>query len=182
MADKYQNLVEMLEKSVEDYAGRELFGTKVGDVWRWTTYGEFGRLVDAFRAGLAARGVGKGDKVACIANNRVEWAVAAYAVYGLEAVFVPMYEAQAEKEWQFILKDCEAKVLLVSSQGIFAKTSGYIGSIPSLKHVIAFEGSTNDPNTYESVLAEGRLKPVKAVKPNKESLCGFIYTSGTTGE
>ncbi|MEO7093953.1 MAG: AMP-binding protein, partial [Polyangiales bacterium] len=182
MSDKYENLVDLVETSVENYAGRELFGTKVGNVWRWMTYGEFGRLVDAFRAGLAARGVGKGDKVACIANNRVEWAVAAYATYGLEAVFVPMYEAQAEKEWQFILKDCEAKALLVSTQAIYGKTKDYVGKIPSLKTVIAFEGSTTDPNTYESVLAEGRLKPLKAVKPDQESLCGFIYTSGTTGE
>src|SRR5258708_16442684 len=98
MSDKYENLVEMLEKSVEDYAGRELFGTKVGDVWRWTTYGEFGRLVDAFRSGLAARGIGKGDKVAVVSNNRIEWAVAAYAVYGLEAVHVPIYQAQPQKK------------------------------------------------------------------------------------
>ncbi len=179
---KYANLVELVEQSVEHYAGRELFGTKVGSSWRWITYGEFGRLVDAFRAGLAARGVGKGDKVAVIANNRVEWAVAAYAVYGLEACYVPMYEAQAEKEWQFILKDCEAKVLLVANQSIYAKTKDYVSSIPSLKHVIAFEGSTTDTHTYESVLAEGRLKPVAAVHPDAESICGFIYTSGTTGE
>ena len=29
-----------------------------------------------------------------------------------------MYEAQSEKEWVFILKDCEAKALLVSTQAI----------------------------------------------------------------
>src|SRR5438105_6875183 len=152
MADKYENLVEMVEKSVEDYAGRELFGTKVGDVWRWTTYGEFGRLVDAFRSGLAARGIGKGDKVAVVSNNRVDGAVAAYAVYGLEAVYVPMYEAQAEKEWQFILKDCEAKALLVSTQAIYAKVRDYKSKIPSLKEIVSFEGGTE--RTSEARSAE----------------------------
>lgn len=180
--DKYENLVEMLEKSVEEYAGRELFGTKVGSVWRWTTYGEFGRLVDAFRAGLAARGVGKGDKVAVVANNRIEWAVAAYATYGLEAIYVPMYEAQAEKEWQFILEDCEAKALLVSTQAIRDKVRDYKTKIHSLKEIIAFEGAKDDPDTYEAVLAQGRQKPKKSVRPSRESICGFIYTSGTTGE
>ena len=43
-------------------------------------------------------------------NNRVEWAVAAYACFGLGAAFVPMYEAQLAKEWEFIVSDCEAKV------------------------------------------------------------------------
>ncbi len=179
---KFRNLVELIETSVENYAGRELFGTKVGNVWRWMTYGEFGRLVDAFRAGLAARGVKRGDRVACISNNRVEWAVAAYATFGLGACWVPMYEAQLEKEWQFILKDCDAKVLLVSTHAIYQKTKDYPSSIPSLEHVIAFEGSKDDPNTYEAVLAQGRLAPVKAVHPAGEEICGYIYTSGTTGE
>ena len=34
-----------------------------------------------------------------ISNNRVEWAVAKYAVNSLGAQLVPMYEAQAEKDW-----------------------------------------------------------------------------------
>ena len=34
-----------------------------------------------------------------ISNNRVEWAVCKYAVNGLGAQLVPMYEAQAEKDW-----------------------------------------------------------------------------------
>lgn len=179
---KFRNLVELLEVSVEQFAGRELFGTKVGNVWRWITYGEFGRAVDAFRAGLAARGVKRGDKVACISNNRIEWAVGAYATYGLGAAWVPMYEAQLEKEWEFILRDCEATVLLVSTHAIYQKTKDWVGKIPSLKHVIAFEGSKDDPNTYDAVLGEGRAHPVKAVHPDGEEICGFIYTSGTTGE
>jgi long-chain acyl-CoA synthetase len=182
MTQKFANLVELFEKSVEDFSGRELFGTKVGSTWRWLTYGEFGRLVDAFRAGLAARGIGKGDRVAVISNNRIEWAVGAYACFGLEAVYVPMYEAQAEKEWVFILKDCEAKALLVSSQAIYAKVRDYKSKVPSLKEIIAFEGSHEDPDTYENVLAQGRLKPLGSVKPDKHSICTFIYTSGTTGE
>jgi long-subunit acyl-CoA synthetase (AMP-forming) len=36
-------------------------------------------------------GIGKGDRVAIVSENRVEWAVAAYATYGLEAAFVPTY-------------------------------------------------------------------------------------------
>jgi len=179
---KYKNLVELYEQSVENYAGRELFGTKVGNVWRWMTYGEFGRAVDAFRAGLAARGIGKGDKVACISNNRIEWAVAAYAVFGLGAVWVPMYEAQLEKEWQFIIKDCDAKALLVSTHAIYGKVKDWPGKVGKLEHVIAFEGSKDDKNTYEAVSAEGRLNPVKAYHPAGDEICGFIYTSGTTGE
>ena len=42
-------------------------------------------MVTAFRGGLASLGVGRGDLVAIIADNRVEGAVACYATYGLGA-------------------------------------------------------------------------------------------------
>ena len=58
---------------------------------------EFGQQVDSFRGGLASLGVTKGDRVALISNNRVEWAVTAYATYGLGACIVPMYEKQNPK-------------------------------------------------------------------------------------
>ncbi|MFI5299504.1 MAG: AMP-dependent synthetase/ligase [Polyangiales bacterium] len=182
MQQLFANLVDLYERSISEFSSRELFGTKVGGVWRWTTYGEFGRLVEAFRAGLAQRGVGKGDIVASISNNRVEWAVAAYACYGLEAAYVPMYEAQSEKEWQFILKDCNAKVLLVSTHALHQKTRDYPSKISSLKHVIAFEGPADNPDTYAAVLAAGRAKPHKIMHPASDAVATLIYTSGTTGD
>ena len=79
MAQQFRNLVELYERSCVKYADRPLYGTKTDGAWRWTTYGEFHGLVDRFRGGLASLGVGKGDRVAIIADNRIEWAVAAYA-------------------------------------------------------------------------------------------------------
>ena len=86
-AAKFSDLVDMQKKACEQHANRDLFGTKADGVWKWTTYKEFGERVDNFRGGLAQLGIGKGDAVAIISGNRVEWAVAGYAAYGLgEAV------------------------------------------------------------------------------------------------
>ncbi|MBW2256839.1 MAG: AMP-binding protein, partial [Deltaproteobacteria bacterium] len=89
------NLVERFETALEHHADRQLFGTKnaAGDGYDWVTYREVGQRVDNLRAGLVQLGVGRGDTVAFISNNSVEWAVACYATYGLGARFVPMYEA-----------------------------------------------------------------------------------------
>src|SRR5262245_42474414 len=95
---KFENLVDMFERSIKLYGPRDLFCTKTGGQWVWTTYQEMGALVDKFRAGLTSLGIQHGDRVAIISNNRVEWAVAAYACYGLGAALVPMYEAQLPKE------------------------------------------------------------------------------------
>jgi long-subunit acyl-CoA synthetase (AMP-forming) len=54
------------------------------------TYADVGNAVEAARAGLANLGVQKGDMVAMISRNRLEWMQTAYGGYGLGAVNVPM--------------------------------------------------------------------------------------------
>ena len=111
MEQPLRNLVELLSRSCERFADRPVFGTKRDGSWAWTSYRQFGELTARCRAGLHGLGVRRGDVVAVVADNSVEWAAAAYATYGLEAAFVPMYEAQRPSEWEFILKDCGAKVV-----------------------------------------------------------------------
>ena len=50
--------------------------------------------MEKFRNVLVHHKIGRGDKVALISNNRVEWAVAFYAVASVGGSIVPMYEAQ----------------------------------------------------------------------------------------
>jgi len=85
MAEHFDSLVDLCEKSCAKHAARDLFGTKTGGDWSWMTYAQFRDQVDACRAGLAHLGVGRGDKVAIVSDNRPEWAVACYATYGRAA-------------------------------------------------------------------------------------------------
>jgi long-chain acyl-CoA synthetase len=157
-APQFTTLVDILEHSTASYPERDLFGTKTEGRWVWTKYGEFGKLVERFRGGLASLGVKRGDNVACVSNNRVEWAVAAYACYSLGAAFVPMYEAQSPKEWEFIIRDCEATLLVAANDVVLAKAKGLLDSVPSLKHIVLFDGTTNGDGritTYAALVASG---------------------------
>ncbi len=178
---QYSNLVEVLERSVTAFADRPLFGVKKDGAFHWLSYKAFGQQVDQFRAGLASLGVKAGDRVAVIANNRVEWAVGAYATYGLGALYVPMYEAQLPKEWTFILKDCEAKVLLVANQSIYEKVKDFPKELSFLHHVVAMDASEQDPKGWSGLLKAGASQPVPALQPASSDIAGLIYTSGTTG-
>jgi long-chain acyl-CoA synthetase len=181
--ERYETVVDIFNHSVASYPSRDLFGTKTGGVWRFSTYAEFGRDVGKIRGGFASLGVGKGDRVAIISNNRTEWAVCAYATYTLGAAFVPMYEAQLEKDWEFIIGDCEAKLLVVATRAILEKTRPFLGKLPKLKHIVvlADEDSANgkDTSTYTKLKSLGKEVPI--VRPLPSDIAGFIYTSGTTG-
>ena len=182
MADEYNNLVELFQKSCDKHAAREVFGTKTGGSWSWMTYRDFRKLVDDFRGALANLGVKAGDRVGIVANNRVEWAVAAYATYGLRAAFVPMYEQQHAEEWEFILDDCGAKVAIGSSQSVYDELKKLKGKVKSLEHVIGLDAPPSDDHSYKALLERGAKNPKAAEEPGSEEIAGFIYTSGTTGK
>jgi long-chain acyl-CoA synthetase len=182
VAEQFANLVELVETCCARFAERPLFGTKKDGAWRWTTYGQFGALVDRVRAGLAGLGVGRGDRVAIIADNRIEWAAAAYATYGLEAAFVPMYPAQKPGEWRFIIADCGASVVLAGNEAIYDVLLPMRSEVATVRHVIGLERPDADPDSWASLIAAGEKKPVPSSQPPPDSIAGFIYTSGTTGK
>ncbi len=179
----YKNLIEMLDNSRKLYADRPLFGTKRDGTYEWTTYEQFAEKVDDFRGGLASLGVSSGDKVAIISKNTEEWAVSAYATYGLCGQHIPMYETQLVKEWEYIVRDCSAKVLLVSNPAVLEQTLDFPGRVDSLEHVVLISGSSSkEVKTYDDLLKTGRENPVEAQQPESGSPMGMIYTSGTTGD
>lgn len=178
---EFTNLVHVLQSAVQQYGSRPLFGVPRDGAFAWTTFQEFGRLVDRFRAGLSSLGVTRGDAVAVISNNRLEWAVGAHACYGLGATYVPMYEAQLDKEWEYILGDSDAVVCLVANRTIEKRVASLRPSLPSLSHIVNFEGAADEPTSYGALLAYGSSHPVAARSPAGEEVATLIYTSGTTG-
>lgn len=182
MPPKFRTLVDVYRRSTERFATQPLFGMKQGGSWHWTTYAEFSEQVEACRCGLSQLKVGRGDRVALIANNRVEWAATAHAAFGLVATIVPMYESQLDKEWKYILRDCGAKVVMVANAEIAARVTAMRDDLPSLEHIVQFDGEPAEGAlSYASLLEKGQGTPCAIVEPAPEDVCTFVYTSGTTG-
>ena len=178
----FTSLVDMQETVCKQFADRHALGTKMGDEYQWTTYAQFGARIDAMRGALHLMGVARGQKVAIIANNRLEWAIAAYATYGLGAHFVPMYEAQLPKEWKYILEDAEAVVLVVSSTDIYERCAGFVDELQALNHVVCIEADDKEEFSWSAWNKRGAQSPVSSVSPSADEVAGLIYTSGTTGK
>ena len=157
MAATVTTLNELITTSVVTYADNPLFGTRAGDGdWEWMTYGEFGENVEKARGGLASLGVSAGDRVAIISDNRIEWAVGAYATYTLGAAWVPMYEAQTQKDWKYILADSGAKVLFAATDGIRAQVEEVQDELPDLEAIVVIvDPAGGDAIDYTELLARG---------------------------
>ncbi|MFO0685217.1 MAG: long-chain fatty acid--CoA ligase [Sandaracinus sp.] len=185
---KFETLVDVFDSATQRYRDRPLFGEKRGGEWRWMTFAEFARDVSEVRAGLAALGVGETDRVGIIANNRSEWAIAAYATYGRNAAYVPMYESQMPKEWAYILRDCGAKIVIVANDKardaiLAAKEKDEDGKgLPDLQHIVVLGGTAKGiAITWDELKKKGQASPLASLRPKATDIAGFIYTSGTTG-
>ncbi|TAL32342.1 MAG: long-chain fatty acid--CoA ligase [Spirochaetes bacterium] len=179
--DKPDNLVEMLEESVARFGEREWFGAKdAGGEYRWHTYRQVGDRIDNLRGGFARLGIGKGDTIGIISNNSIEWAVACYATYGLAARYVTMYEAELVATWEYIIRDSNTKLLLVSKREIYEKVKHLLRDGGDLKHIVVIEGEGMDSMT--ELEKTGSMHTFPAVRPGAQDIAGLIYTSGTTGD
>jgi len=181
MKDSFDSLVDLWERSTERFSKRPYLGTKTASGFSWITYEEARQQVDTFRAGLRQLGVREGDRVALISNNRVEWAVAAFATLTLGACLVPMYEAQASSEWTFILQDSGAKVALTATTAIYETVKTAQNNIPTLERVVCFALPESDKNSYKAALDAGRAQPTPSIHPTAGQPAAYLYTSGTTG-
>jgi long-chain acyl-CoA synthetase len=179
--DKPDNLVEMFEQSLVRNAERPLFGTAdQNGTYSWASYRDIGTRIDNLRAGLAQHGITAGDAVGIIANNSTEWAVAAFATFGLGGRFIPMYEKELPKIWKHIIKDSSLKVLFVANDSIYNAITEIRDEIPELEQLYIIDGPAGI--TMKDLEQEGQSSPLEAIVPKPTDTAVLIYTSGTTGD
>jgi len=179
---RFSNLVDLFQFAIEQYGDRDAYGTLVGQDWQWTSYRQLASFVDHCRAGLAQLGVGRNDRVAIISDNRIEWVITAHATYGRRAIVVPMYEAQGEADWSYILGDVGAKVCLVANRAIAQRVDALREDLLDLQHIITFDGEASEPDSFAALLTRGAQRDIKVRQAIDKDIATIIYTSGTTGE
>ena len=141
--------------------------------------------------GLRDLGVGPGDRVAILSENRPEWAIADYACLTLRAADVPIYPTLTAKQIAYILRDSSATALFVSTKQLLGKIQEIRGQLPDLRHVIVFDDLAAVEGTLPFVDVAIRGRQVRdrfpdwraealAVAPR--DVATIIYTSGTTGD
>ncbi len=162
--------------------------------WTDVTWDALITEVEAFAGFLHARGVGKGDRVAILSENRPEWAVADMAAQLLGAVTVALYTTVPASQVAYIVRDSGARVLVVSTGLQLRKADRATDSCPDLVSIVSMaEPRKARPDTpvvtWADALAEGSRQwaahpglaaLADAVEP--DDLSALIYTSGTTGE
>jgi len=159
----------------------------VRDATRWVPISaqELYRDVAGVARALSQWGLTKGDRLAILSENRLEWAVADFASLLWGVVVVPIYSTLTGQQCAHILRDSRARVVVVSTEQQLEK-------VLSIKHQTAVElVVVMDPvETAAAVpirqwMREGPERDVELEARARtivaDDLASIIYTSGTTG-
>jgi len=197
-----KTLSELFLKSLERHPKPNTFLFKSGGRYQGLSSQEVLRHVAMLGSAFARRGIEPGDRLALLAENRVEWALTDYAVLGIGGVLVPIYPTLLEPDLEYILRDSGCKGIVVSTEVQLRKILNIRSLLPDLRFVITMDRQTADPNAgsalrvageavgwwQEMVRQEGEQSPecveafrAKALAVKPQQTASILYTSGTTG-
>jgi len=159
---------------------------KRGACWTPVSSRELYRNVVGVSRSLASWGIGKGDRVAILSENRIEWAVADFATLLLGAVVVPIYPTLLPEQITHILRDSGARVLFLSSADQWQKFLAIQHQTMVEKAVLMDSVENAEAVPMDRLMQAGPAardrdfdQQAAAIAPR--DLATIIYTSGTTG-
>ena len=146
--------------------------------WRTLTWNETATRVRRIGCALIQAGLKRGEHVALMSENRVEWLYCDLAILAAGGVTVPIYPSLTSRVAGYIAGDSKTRFAIVSSDAGAAKLEAreHPSRIFRIDTDVARWAETQPAPVFENMLDE-RLA---SIDPGK--VATVIYTSGTTGE
>jgi len=185
-----ETLSQLFLNTVRTYVKDALLLVKKDGRYAPISTREFARRVEHLSLGLADLGLGPGDKLVILSENRPEWTMTDFAVLSAGAITVPIYTSLMPEQIKYIVNDSDAKIVVCSNRDLWLKVEAVRRDLPNVHHFVLIddEGPQGIVSLAE-VMGRGKVlsaadptlfeKRALAVKPG--DLASIIYTSGTTG-
>ena len=144
-----------------------------GRTWSWC---EFDELVARAAGVLAARGIGKGDRVAVMARNHPGHVLMLLALARLGAIMVPVNPEFGVTEARYVMSHADVAAVACSAE-CYAVAREAAGGTPWFTLI---DGTADGVPALDDLIAAAPATPLTSAG-NADDTCLIVYTSGTTG-
>ncbi len=183
--NNYNNLLELFFDQYEKQDKNNIFLINLGNPKHKLSWEKTYLLVNHL-SNQISKDIKLGDRCVLISENRPEWMISDLAIMLAGGISVPSYTTYTTKDYEYIIKDCEPSVIIVSNNIQFNKIKNIL-DYKKIKKIISFdrienlkfqnylciEDIINKKDGFENFNSEITLK-------RSDPAC-IIYTSGTQG-
>ncbi|MCB9699372.1 MAG: long-chain fatty acid--CoA ligase [Alphaproteobacteria bacterium] len=168
------------------------FESLVEGAWTPMTWRQADERVRRIAAGLVAKGVQRGDRVAILAGTRLEWVLADFGILCAGAACTTIYPSSTADEAAYVLADAGCVAVIAEDAEQVGKLHAEVHRLGELALRVVIDPTGCDEEGWISLEAleqagadhlEGAPgtvdERIDALGP--EDLATLIYTSGTTG-
>ena len=182
--DKYNNLLELFYNQFKKEKPDQVFLQSLKDhnlrfTWQDTCSNilklseELEKIID------------NKDRCLLISENRPEWMISDLAIMLSKGVTVPAYTTYTERDYEYLIDDCEPSVIIVSDEIQYKKVKNFINNKTFIKKIISFESFENDNQIIciKDIFKKKKFKEKNLLnlEIKRTDLACIIYTSGTQG-
>ncbi|MGH3267250.1 MAG: AMP-binding protein, partial [Trebonia sp.] len=144
------------------------------------TWQQYADQVRAVAAGLAALGIGRGDTVALMMGNRIEFYPLEVGAQHAGATSFSVYNSLSAEQLTYVFTNAGNRVIICEEQYVDRIRAS--GAAP--EYIVCIDGAPDGTITVEQLIAGGAddfdfAATWRAVRP--DDVATLIYTSGTTG-
>src|SRR5687767_6281297 len=189
--EHFPNLVTMFFTRAREKGDAPFLWSKQSGQWRSISWREGAEKVARLAAALKRLGLGRGDHVMLVSENRPEWLISDLAIMAAGCVTVPTYTTNTERDHQHILDDSAARAAIVSTQKLARLLLPATIRTSTCEHVLTIEPlaagqQTGNVQVHDwSALIDAETADVDACAAaadfRRGDLACIIYTSGTGG-
>jgi benzoate-CoA ligase family protein len=174
---RYYNAVDILERNLARRADKVALYSREGTL----TFQEISNQTNQVGNALKKLGVRIGDFVGILSLDVPEWVPSFFGVMKIGAIAVGMNTLLKPKEYDYILRDCRARVLIIH-QALLPSIEEIRDQQPFLEHIIVIgqpdrAGDLSFAGWISSESTELEIAPTQ-----RDDFCTLNYSSGTTGE
>ncbi len=149
------------------------------DDGRQYTFARIKQIADRLAAGLAARGISRGDRIAVVAKNSAAYFLVYGAAAALGAIVLPINWRLSEAEVLYCLNDCSPKCVFADGE-YFQLVGDMAAKLSSVEHYLSLEEGNSRFTAFETLLAESRETIEPASSPDDGLV--IIHTAAVAGK
>lgn len=192
MSDKFKNLYQILENTVEQHGDQPAYFEKKDQQWLAISWNAYKKQVDDFAMALLGAGFARGGTICILAGNCLAWPVADMGAIAAGGVGIGLYPSSSAEQCAYILNHSQSQYILVDSAPQLEKILSIKTHIPCLKTIItSFKHNHKEPQiiAWEDFVSQSQSHRQQSYQAYQqiahaaeyEDIAIIVYTSGTTG-